>query len=89
MTARDAHWEAVNACSAKVTDIKGLIGQLSDACRELVGMVEEATGGLESPTDAGRTSTETAKMLEELVTNEPTRLAEVLDAELVRYANGF
>lgn len=89
MSARDDHWEAVNACSAKIAEIKGLIGALSDECRALIGMVEEATGGLDSATDAGRVATESSRQLEESVTNEPTRLAEVVDAELVRYANGF
>ncbi len=88
MSAREAHFEAVNACSAKVAEIQGMLGALSDECRTLIGMVEAATGGDDCPTEAGRIATQEARYLEVVVTNDPNRIAETID-ELVRYANGF
>ncbi len=66
-----------------------MIGALSDETRALLGMVEKATGGAKCQTEAGRVAFESARFLEVAVTNEPNRLVEVVDAELLRYGNGF
>lgn len=86
---REDHAAEVNACMAKALEIQQMLGVLSDSSRELIGMIESATGGNDSATEAGRMATQEARYLEVTLTNDPNRILEVIQAELVRYLNGF